>query len=82
VAELRDVLSRTVAWLPAGMVAATAHDARANSMTITIDLFKFMACLQLKCKKSCAQLSNSFGCCDDFNAVMNCYTLSAENRRN
>jgi hypothetical protein len=49
VAELRDVLSRTVAWLPAGMVPATARDARTNSMAITIDLLKFMACLQKSC---------------------------------
>jgi hypothetical protein len=42
VAELRDVLSLTVAWLPAGMVSATVNDpANTNSSAITIDLRNF-----------------------------------------
>jgi hypothetical protein len=83
VAELRDVLSRTVAWLPAGMAAAPAHGtARANSTAITIDLLKLMARLQFEVQEQLRLALSSFGCSDDFNAAASCYTLSAGSRRN
>src|ERR1700739_4365073 len=47
VAELRDVLRRTVAWLPAGIVAAQASDAAIiKSRASKIDLENLIACLQ------------------------------------
>src|SRR6266853_199621 len=76
VAELNDVLSRTVAWLPAGIVAAPALKTEAASINPSPNDLRNFISPSSRYFRECELLLRSFTI---LNLRAFCYTLSAEN---